>query len=96
MKETILILGGAGYIGSTLVPTLLKQGFTVTVFDSLIFDQSVLLDCCVDTNFEFVMGDICDHDLVNSLLPNFDIVIPLAAIVGAPACKRNPHPSVAS
>ena len=90
MKETILVPGGAGYIGSTLVPTLLKQGFTVTVLDSLIFDQAALLDCCADTNFEFVMGDICDHDLVNSLLPNFDIIIPLAAIVGAPACKRNP------
>jgi len=90
MNETILMPGGAGYIGSILVPYLLRQGFTVTVLDSLIFDQSALLDCCADTNFEFVMGDICDHDLVNSLLPNFDIIIPLAAIVGAPACKRNP------
>ena len=90
MKETILIPGGAGYIGSILVPSLLRQGFSVTVLDSLIFDQSTLLDCCAETNFEFVMSDICDHDLVNSLLPNFDIIIPLAAIVGAPACKRNP------
>ena len=90
MKETILVLGGAGYIGSTLVPFLLKQEFSVTVVDSFIFNQTALLDCCSDTNFEFVMGDICDHDLVNSLLPNFDIIIPLAAIVGAPACKRNP------
>ena len=90
MKETILVPGGAGYIGSTLLPSLLKQGFSVTVVDSLIFNQTALLDCCADTNFEFVMGDICDHDLVNSLLPNFDIIIPLAAIVGAPACKRNP------
>ena len=90
MKETILITGGAGYIGSILVPFLLKQGFSVTVFDSLIFNQTALLDCCEDTNFEFVMGDICDHDVVNSLLPNYDIIIPLAAIVGAPACKRNP------
>ena len=70
MKETILIPGGAGYIGSILVPSLLRQGFTVTVLDSLIFDQSALLDCCAYTNFEFVMGDISDHDLVNSLLPN--------------------------
>ena len=90
MNETILIPGGAGYIGSTLVPTLLKQGFSVTVVDSLVFNQTALLDCCADTNFEFVMGDICDHNLVNSLLPKFDIIIPLAAIVGAPACMRNP------
>jgi len=48
------------------------------------------LDCCADSNFEFIQGDICNHELVNSLIPEFDIIIPLAAIVGAPACKRNP------
>jgi len=90
MKDKILVTGGAGYIGSTLVPILLKQGYKVTVLDSLIFNQSTLLDCCADSNFEFVQGDICDHELVNNLLPKFDIVIPLAAIVGAPACRRNP------
>ncbi|MBU88773.1 MAG: hypothetical protein CL722_07330, partial [Chloroflexi bacterium] len=86
----ILVTGGAGYIGSTLVPILLKQGFQVTVLDSLIFNQPSLLDCCVDKNFEFIQADICDHDLVNGILSEFDIVIPLAAIVGAPACRRNP------
>ena len=90
MNNQILVTGGAGYIGSTLVPILLKQGYKVTVLDSLIFNQSTLLDCCADPNFEFVQGDICDFDLVNGLLVEFDIVIPLAAIVGAPACKRNP------
>ena len=90
MKTKILVTGGAGYIGSTLVPILLKKGYTITVLDSLIFNQSTLLDCCADPNFVFVQGDICDHDLVKSLLPKFDIVIPLAAIVGAPACMRNP------
>jgi nucleoside-diphosphate-sugar epimerase len=90
MNNKILVTGGAGYIGSTLVPIFLKQGYVVTVLDSLIFNQPSLLDCCADLNFEFVQGDICDHELVNSLLPKFDIVIPLAAIVGAPACKRNP------
>ncbi len=90
MKTKILVTGGAGYIGSTLVPILLKQGYKVTVLDSLIFNQSTLLDCCADPNFEFIQGDICNHELVNSLIPEFDIIIPLAAIVGAPACKRNP------
>ena len=90
MKNQILITGGAGYIGSTLVPAILKQGYKVTVLDSLIFNQSSLLDCCADSNFEFIQGDICDYDMVNGLLSKSDIVIPLAAIVGAPACKRNP------
>ena len=90
MNEKILVTGGAGYIGSILVPILLKKGYKITVLDSLIFNQSTLLDCCADPNFEFIQGDICDHSLVNGLLVGFDIVIPLAAIVGAPACKRNP------
>ena len=90
MNARILVTGGAGYIGSTLVPQLLRTGHRVTVLDSLIFNQASLLDCCADLNFEFVQGDICDISLVNNLLPDFDIIIPLAAIVGAPACKRNP------
>ena len=90
MNEKILVTGGAGYIGSILVPVLLKKVYRVTVLDSLIFNQPSLLDCCADPNFDFVKGDICDHELVNGLLSKADIVIPLAAIVGAPACKRNP------
>jgi len=90
MNNKILVTGGAGYIGSTLVPFLLNSDYAVTVLDSLIFNQPSLLDCCADPNFDFVQGDICDHDLVNDLLSQSDIVIPLAAIVGAPACRRNP------
>ena len=90
MSEKIVVTGGAGYIGSILVPVLLKKVYRVTVLDSLIFNQPSLLDCCADPNFDFVKGDICDHELVNGLLSKADIVIPLAAIVGAPACKRNP------
>lgn len=90
MNEKILITGGAGYIGSILTRTLLNQGWNITVLDSLLFNQSSLLDCCSETNFNFVQGDICDFDLVRKLISKSDIVIPLAAIVGAPACNRNP------
>ena len=87
----ILIPGGAGYIGSILVPYLLSLKYKVTVFDSLLFNQTSLLDCCSDSNFEFVKGDITDFTLINSIIKNYNVIIPLAAIVGAPACKKNPH-----
>ncbi|MBI5195191.1 MAG: NAD-dependent epimerase/dehydratase family protein [Nitrospirae bacterium] len=89
-KERVLVTGGAGYIGSILVPTLLNNGYKVTALDSLIFGQSALLECCANPHFDFIKGDICDESLILSLVPKFDIIIPLAAIVGAPACKINP------
>lgn len=89
-KEKILVTGGAGYIGAILVPRLLNAGYQVTVLDSLIFSQSSLLDCCINPEFKFIKGDICDETLMTDLIPKFDIIIPLAAIVGAPACKTNP------
>ena len=89
-KEKVLVTGGAGYIGSVLVPALLGKGYRVTVLDSLMYRQHTLLDCCASPNFEFIKGDICDEGLVAKLIPRHDIVIPLAAIVGAPACKVNP------
>ena len=73
-----------------MVPALLNEGYNVTVFDVLLFNQPSLLDCCSDRNFEFIQGDICDYDLINGLLSEYDMIIPLAAIVGAPACRRNP------
>ncbi len=89
-KEKVLVTGGAGYLGSVLVPILLNKGYKVTVLDSLMHNQSSLLECCVNSDFDFVKGDICDEDLMASLLHKFDVVILLAAIVGAPACKINP------
>jgi nucleoside-diphosphate-sugar epimerase len=90
MKERILVTGGAGYIGSILVPDLLSCGYSVTVLDALIYKQTTLLNCCSSKNFNFVKGDICDDALLQSLIKKSDIIIPLAAIVGAPACKINP------
>ena len=85
----ILVTGGAGYIGSLLVPSLLKLGYSVTVLDNLIYDQTSLLDCCFHNNFNFIKGDITDYKLIDSEIKKNDIIIPLAAIVGAPASDSN-------
>jgi len=90
LDQKVLVTGGAGYIGAILVPKLLENDFRVTVFDSLMYGQNPLLECCADPKFDFIKGDICNYDLMNEVLPQFDIIIPLAAIVGAPACKANP------
>lgn len=86
----ILVTGGAGYIGSILVPKLLNENNSVTVIDSLMYGQTSLLECCANPRFNFIAGDICDRELMVRLVPQFDVIIPLAAVVGAPACKRNP------
>lgn len=86
-NKRILITGGAGYIGSTLVPKLLKENFNVIVLDNLMYRQNSLLSCCDNPNFEFIKGDAADEGLIKSLMSKVDIIIPLAAIVGAPACK---------
>lgn len=90
MVQKVFITGGAGYLGSTLTPILLEKGYEVTVLDNLMHGQHVLLDCCAHKGFEFVKGDICDYSLMKNLIAKHDIIIPLAAIVGAPACKLNP------
>jgi nucleoside-diphosphate-sugar epimerase len=73
-----------------LTKNLLKKGFQVTVYDSLLFNQTSLFDCCHERGFNFVRGDIADEATIGKLLKEFDIIIPLAAIVGAPGCARNP------
>lgn len=91
----ILVTGGAGYIGSILVPELLNRGFAVTVIDNFMYRQTSLLECCADPNFEIVRGDVRDHALIERELARHDIIIPLAAIVGAPACNRQPDVATA-
>ena len=86
----ILITGGAGYIGSILTPYLLKKGQEVSVYDNFLHNQSSLLECCSDMKFSVIKGDICDYDHINKILPSYDLIIMLAALVGAPACKKNP------
>lgn len=87
MRTKILVTGGAGYIGSVLTPTLLREGFAVTVLDNFLFDQAPLLDCCLDPHFHVVRGDCRDRATVEKLVKDADVIIPLAAVVGAPACK---------
>lgn len=86
----ILIPGGAGYIGSTLAPALLAKGHEVTVIDSLIFRQASLMDCCAYLGFDFIRGDVRDESLMAREIAKHDVIIPLAAIVGAPASNRDP------
>ena len=87
MKK-VLITGGAGYVGTTLIPLLLKRNYQVTVIDSLIFNNGDrLIPFLSDKNFNFVKGDVRDLDLLKSLVKNKDVVIHLAAYVGFPICR---------
>jgi nucleoside-diphosphate-sugar epimerase len=87
----ILVTGGAGYVGSTLVPLLLSEGHHVTVLDTLLHGGESLLGIWANPAFKFVRGDIREHEKVRSLLPDTDAVVHLAAIVGDPACAREPE-----
>jgi nucleoside-diphosphate-sugar epimerase len=87
----ILVTGGAGYIGSILVPALLARGNQVTVLDNCLHGRSgSLLDACADPNLSIVRGDARDESLIGELVPRHDVLIPLAALVGAPLCARDP------
>lgn len=86
----ILVTGGAGYLGSTLVPALLADGHRVTVLDNFMFRQGSLNHVCNDPKFSVVKGDIRVESTMAPLLKKADIVIPLAALVGAPMCNADP------
>ena len=86
----ILVTGGAGYIGSILVPALLAEGHSVTVLDSFLYNQTSLLDCCNNPNLSIVRGDVRDERVVLPLLAKADAVMPLACLVGAPLCAQKP------
>lgn len=91
MSVSVLVTGGAGYIGSILVPALLARGERVTVVDSFMFGQTSLLDVCADPNLTIVRGDARDEALMRRLVPRHDVLLPLAALVGAPLCAQNPE-----
>ncbi len=85
----ILVTGGAGYLGSTLTPNLLAQGHKVTVLDNFMHRQTPLNQLCADPSFDVVRGDARDEAVLKPLVAKADIVIPMAAIVGAPACNAD-------
>lgn len=89
-KRSVLITGGAGYLGSIMVGELLARGFNVTVLDNFMYKQNSLAQCCANPGFCVVNGDARNGDLLKSLLAKADIVIPLAALVGAPICNKDP------
>ena len=90
----ILVTGGAGYIGSMMIPHLLKSGYEVTVFDNFMYNQNSLLDVCYHKKLNIVVEDVRNQNAFKKELKNVDIIIPLAAIVGAPLCDK--HKKLAS
>ena len=90
MNLHVLVTGGAGYLGSVLCERLLAAGCRVTTVDNLMYQQPSLLHLCANPRFDFVAGDVRDEALMSRLVKDVDVLIPLAAIVGAPACDRDP------
>ncbi len=89
--KKILITGGGGYVGTVLTTLLLQKGFRVTVFDSLRVGGEGIIPFFSNKNFVFIKGDIRNKDEIKKALGNIDVVIHLAAIVGFPACRRDPQ-----
>ena len=87
----VLITGGAGYLGSVITETLLNAGYHVTCLDKLLFNQTSLLQHTSNTNFRFVYGDVRNEVELERLCNEADVIIPLAAIVGFPACATEPQ-----
>ncbi len=86
----VLVTGAAGYIGSVLVPVLLKRGYEVIAIDNFMYNQASLLDCCYDEKLTIIRGDARDKGLISRCLKNVDAIFPLACITGVPACDRDP------
>ena len=86
----ILVTGGAGYIGSVLVPMLLQQGYKVIALDNFMYNQTSLLDCCHDERLTIVRGDARDKDVLSKCIKEVEAIFPLACFTGAPLCSRDP------
>jgi len=86
----VLVTGGAGYIGSVLIPELLALGHNVTAIDNFSFNQPSLLECCKYDTFQVVRGDVRDEKIMAKLMAKADVIVPLACLVGAPICAQRP------
>jgi len=86
----ILVTGAAGYIGSILVPTLLKRGDEVIALDNFMYHQTSLLDCCCDEKLTIIRGDARNKELIASCLKDVNTIFPLACLTGAPLCDKDP------
>ena len=86
----IFITGGAGYLGSVIVGKMLNAGHEVVVLDKLLFNQTSLLSYTSNPKFKFIYGDVRNVTELERLCKEADVIIPLAAIVGFPACAADP------
>lgn len=91
MTTRVLVTGGAGYLGSVLSEHLLDAGFQVTVLDNLMYGQQGPFHLCANDRYNFIFGDVRDERVVAPLVREADVIIALAALVGAPACDRDPQ-----
>ncbi len=86
----ILVTGGAGYLGSVMVPMLLEKGHEIIVIDNFLYNQTSLLDCCHRKELQIIRGDVRNQSLVSSAIRDVDAIFPLACLVGAPLCEKMP------
>jgi nucleoside-diphosphate-sugar epimerase len=92
----ILVTGGCGYLGSTLVPMLLAREYKVTILDSLMWGIKPILHFAADPNLEVISGDIRDREVVRAAAQEAEVVFHLASIVGYPACAADPGRAVST
>lgn len=91
VQNRILITGGAGYLGTVITEHFLSLGYPVTVLDNLHYKQLSLLHLFKHPQFKFILGDVRNKNMLQDLVKQYDVIIPLAAIVGMPACDKNPQ-----
>ena len=91
MNKKVFITGGCGYIGTSLVPLLLSEGYEVTVYDLLQSGGDGIVHNFANPKFKFIKGDILDKEHLKESIQGHDIVVHLAAIVGLTACNRDPE-----